>query len=436
MTRRVAVTGLGAVSHLGNDSKKNWRCLCDGVSGVGPLTFVSTPSFPVQHAGEVKHFRPADFRIPQKSLKVMNRTIQFAIAASHLAVQDARLTGADYPSREIGLFFGVNGIQYTAEELFLASYEAVDKDLRKYMSGHAAAGMAPVKTHDPALAVHPLWPLSVLANMSLCHIAIHQNFQGPNLAFSSLDAAGSQAIGEAFKAIRQGDMDVCVAGGAYALNTVDIISLASFHLLAGAADACRPFDESSRGCIAGEGSAVLILEDLSHALKRGATVYAEIAGFSSYCSGARDCYDMESGAADGKPLAACLEQALADASITAGDIDCIFADGKGAAPSDSMEAAALKRVFGTGTPVTTSKPLTGHMLAAGGAFQAFAAVLSVKEGIVPPAVNCGGPDSGYTVNLVKNPLKKQIKYAISDTFGFSGEHTALVVKHFNRETTQ
>lgn len=432
MKRRVVVTGLGVVSSLGNTVKENWQHLTEGKSGISRIEAPPSPSFPLKSSGAIKHFKPADYAIQPKSLKVMNITIQYAIAASHLAAEDAKISQQDYAGQEIGLFFGVNGIQYTANELLLASYEAVDKDLRNYMSGdHVTAG-APIKTRDPDLSVHPLWPLSVLSNMSLCHIAIHHNFQGPNAAFSSIDAAGSQAIGEAYKSIRQGAGDIYVAGGGYALNTIDILSLSSMELLSKNRDEVRPFDRLRDGCVPGEGSAVLVLEELAHAQKRKAPIYAEIAGYGSFFNGASDFCDTANSTAGCQAMQECMSRALKDASVDPAAVEYINADGKGTLHSDHMEAQAVHQMFGRDVPVSTSKPQTGHMLAAGGAFQALTTVLSIKEGIIPPTINCTDQDPQCDIAVVKNILKKKIKYAISNTFGFAGEHTSLLFKYYNR----
>jgi 3-oxoacyl-[acyl-carrier-protein] synthase II len=430
MTRRVVVTGLGTVSPLGTTIKENWDALVAGKSGIGPVTSLSCPSFPVKTAGEVKLFKPAAYHISPKSLKVMNKTIQYAIAASFLAVKDAALSGKDYASRDMGLYFGVNGVQYTGEELLLASYESVNKDFRNYMNKEYRNEGVPIRAKDPTLAVHPLWPLSVLANMSLCHIAIQHDFQGSNIAFSSIDAAGSQAIGEAFEAIRHGAGNIVVAGGSYALNTIDFMSMAAEHLLSQPPGFCRPFDRLRDGCVPGEGSAVLVLEELSHAMKRGAHVYAEIIGYGSFFNGKAGCGSDSAGG--WQAMRECMQQALHEASLSPADIDYINADGKGSVIGDVLEARAVHDLFGGSIPVSTSKPLTGHMLPASGAFEALATVLAVRESMIPPTVNCTDQEPECNLYLIKNALKKQIKYAISNSFGFSGEHTTVIFKHYNQ----
>jgi len=435
MIRRVVVTGLGTVSPIGTTLEEIWNALISGVSGIKKITSINAPSFPVSMAGEIKNFSPRAFNIPAKSLKVMNRTIQYALAASSRAAGHAGIADTTYDARRIGLSLGVNGIQYTAEELFLASYEAIGRDMRNYMDEEHRLDGGPITLNDPSLAVHPLWPLSVLANMSLCHIAIQHNAQGPNLSFSSLDASGGQAIGEAYRAIRQGICDIFIAGGSYALNSLDVLSLSSLGLLARGEEPCRPFGQGRTGCVVGEGAAVLVLEELECAIRRRAPIYAEIIGYGSLFNGAADFFDLGADTPDRQAMGECMLQALRDASLSPGEVAFINADGKGSVTGDLMEAGAYRDVFRdrcADIPVSASKPLTGHMLSASGAFEALATVLSVSRGIIPPTINNETLDEGCSLVLPKNALKKQIKYAISNTFGFSGEHTTLVFKHYSQ----
>jgi 3-oxoacyl-[acyl-carrier-protein] synthase II len=430
MSRRVVVTGLGVVSPLGNTVKGNWNSLIEGKGGIGPITSFPCHCFPTKIAGEIKNFKPTNYQIKPKALKIMTRAIQYAIASTYLALEDAKIAEKDYEPRQVGLTLGVDGIQYTAEEFLLSCYEAVGKDLKNYISADDMGSGVPIKTRDPDLSVNPLWPLSVLSNMGLCHISIQHNFQGPNLAFSSIDAGGAQAVGEAFKSIRQGAGNIYFAGGTYALNTMHLLSLSSSNLLSEKNGSCRPFDRSRDGCVLGEGSAMLVLEEISHAKKRGASIYAEIVGFSSFFNGHANLSNVGSDPPDWEGMYLCMIQALNDASISPSDIDYINADGKGTVFGDRAEALAIKHAFGeqgSKVPVSTSKPLTGHLLPASGAFEAASTVLSVKEDLIPPTENCTDRDAQCNLNVIsENALKKEINYAISNTFGFTGEHTTLV----------
>ncbi len=435
MIRRVVVTGLGIISPVGNSTGEVWQSLQNGKDGTGPISSFAYPSFPAKTAGEVKNFNPRDYKIKPKSLKLMNKTIQYAIASAYLAMEDAGIEGEAYPSENSGLALGVDGLQYSAEEFFLACYESTGKDLRINVSPGNKYADIPIHTNDPDLAVHPLWPLSVLANMSLCHISIQQQFQGPNLAFSSIDASGAQSIGEAFKSIRHGESDLYLAGGSYALNTMSFMSLSAMGLLSKENTACPAFDSSENGFTLGEGSVVMILEEKEMAERRGARIYAEITGYSSY-------YDNSSFSSasskdhDPSGMSECIKQALSYASLSPADIDYINADGRASIKNSNFEIAALKDVFGEITeniPISTSKPLTGHMLPASGAFEAASTVLSVCNDMIPPVKNCSKQKALKGLNIItENPLEKQVMNAISNTFGFSGEHTSLVFSKYKQ----
>jgi len=426
MAWRVVVTGLGLLSCLGDSIEQNWGALLRGQSGLGPIASPAHLHVPVATAGEIKHFRPNDYHLKPKSLKVMNRASQLALAASFLALRNAGLDPAGCRPENIGVALGVDGIQYTAEEFLLACYEAIGKDMRAYIAPADRQACRPILARDPAQAVHPLWPLSALPNMALCHVAIQHQLQGPNAAFSSIDAAGAQAVGAAVQGIRSGQCDTYLAGGTCALSTMHFLSLSSAgQLSSGPAGTCRPFDRRRDGIVLGEGAAMLVMEELACARRRGATIYAEIIGYGS--SGAGTLGPAEQGLADS------MLQALEDAQIRATDIDCVHADGKGAIEADRLEAAAIKRAlggWGTSVPVTASKPLTGHLLPASGAYGAAATILALRHGHIPPTVNYTEPDPLCSLNIVTNPLKKEIRYAISNTFGMMSESTTLIFKKY------
>lgn len=430
--RRVVVTGRGAISPIGCTPEDIWDSLCACRSGIAPLRIASAPSLPVRDAGIIRNFSPRAYSIPAKSLKVMNKTIQYALAASACAVREAGIAGDEYRPDEIGIFLGVSGIQYTAEELFVASCEAVGGDMRQYMDHeHRAVGSA-VALRDSDAAVHPLWPLSVLANMALCQLAIQHDFQGLNCAFSSIDAAGGQAIGEAFTAIRRGTADMIIAGASYGLNTLELLSLAGAGLLADNAAACRPFDRDRSGCVPGEGAAIFVLEERERAMKRGARIYAELVGYGSWCAPA--AYSAPDDTRAHEPLCRCLELALQDAELSPAAISCICADGKGTVREDRREARAYEQLFGACSampPLSTATPLTGYLLSAHSAFSAMAALLCLEHEAVPPLAHFNAPDQGCGLLFPKKTLKKQLEYVMSNTFGFSGEHTTLI---FHRAT--
>lgn len=422
---RVVVTGLGMLSSLGDSIEQNWGALIQGQSGIGPIESYAHLRLPVATAGEIKNFRPGTYHVKPKSLKVMNRATQLALAATFLALRDAGMDAAGYRPEDVGLALGVEGIQYTAEESLLACYEAAGQDMRAYLAPTDRRACRPIVTRDPDLAVHPLWPLSALPNMALCHVAIQHQLQGPNVAYSSIDAAGAQAVGAAVQGIRSGQCSIYLAGGTCALSTMHFLSLSSAGQLSEPAGTCRPFDRRRDGIVLGEGAAMLVIEELAYARRRGARIYAEIIGYGSSVAGTIG--PAEQG------LAGSMLQAFEDGRVRATDIDYVNADGKGAVEADRLEAAALKHALGsrgTSVPVSTSKPLTGHLLPASGAYAAAATILAVQRDYIPPTVNCTEPDPLCELNLITNPLKKEIKYAISNTFGIMGENSTLVFKKF------
>lgn len=430
MIRRVAVTGLGIVSPIGNSRAQFWDAVVTGRSGIGPVPVRVLPeAFPAETAGTVRDFSPRAYGITPKALKVMNGTIQYAIAAAHMALQEANLSGTRPDAGEIGLYLGVEGLQYTAEELLVSSFEAVGRDMHNYFID-AAADAVPIRPRDPALAIHPLWPLSVLPNMALCHVAIQNDIQGRNVAFSSLDSGGVQAIGEAFEAIRAGDGDVYLAGGSYELNSMHLLSFAARGMLSRAAKDWRLFDGASSGGVLGEGAAVLVLEEHDRAVRRGAPVLAEISGYAMSFSGSSPAGE-ESPADAGE----CIRRALAQAGAAPSEIGCVMVDATGIATVDLAAARCLSEVFGGGAvkpAVTTTAGLTGHMLTAAGAVHTLEAVLAVHDGRIPPAAGVTGPvidDCPAPATAVSfGPGRRQ---ALTYTYGLTGEHTALVINEYS-----
>lgn len=431
MIRRVVVTGLGIVSPVGNSRAQFWDAVLTGRSGIGPIPVRILPeAFPVATAGTVRDFNPRAYGIKPKSLKVMNATIQYAVAASHLALQEAGLAGArSQDAGEIGLYLGVEGLQYTAEDLLVASFEAVGRDMNNYFIDVAADAPA-IRPRDPALAIHPLWPLSVLPNMALCHVAIQHDIQGTNVTFSSLDSGGAQAIGEAFESIRAGDGEVYLAGGSYELNSMHLLSLASRGMLSREVQGWRLFDASSSGGVLGEGAAVLVLEEHGRAVRRGAPVLAEISGYAMAFSG--------NSPAGGEPPADagdCIGRALAQATAEPSEIGCVTVDATGVVAVDRGSARSLSEVFGgcaVKPVVTTAAGLTGHMLTAAGAVHAAEAVLAVHSGRIPPATGVTGPVIGDCpapgTAVAFGPGRRR---ALAHTYGLTGEHTALVVNEYS-----
>ncbi len=434
MNRRVVVTGIGAVSALGNGVQENWDSLLRGASKPVENDSLKNPFFSSTAAGKVRNFEPAAYNIKPKSLKVMNKTIQYCLAASQLAVSDAGIDKGFYQPREMGVSLGIDGIQFSAEELLLASYEAVGKDMNNYISPEHEFSEMPIRLKDPERCINPLWSLSVLCNMSLCHVSISQNFQGHNMTFSSVDTAGSQAIGEAFNAIKYGNCNMFAAGGAYGLNSLHLMSMSFLNILSSKNRMCRSFSIDRDGSAPGEGAAMLVLEEESHAAKRGARIYAEITGYGSSFNCNAKSGVVKNDSFTAASFSKCIEKALTNAGIFPSDIDYINADGKATIESDIAEADAIRKIFKTDAkkiPVSSSKPMTGHMLPASGAFEAFSTVMSLYRGEIPPVLKEMESDESLGLNIVsEKPLKKELTYAISNNFGFMGENTVLVFKKY------
>lgn len=435
MGRRVVVTGVGVVSALGNRVEDNWNALCRGVPAPAEKSFFKNPFFSSKVSGEVTNFNPAAYNIKPKSLKVMNKTIQYCLASSQLAVKDAGMETGGYQPRQVGLSLGIDGIQFSAEELLLASYEAVGRDMNNYIAPDHESSETPIKIRHTDMCVHPLWSLSVLCNMSLCHVSIFQNFQGPNMTFSSVDTAGSQAIAEAFNAVKDGTCNIFAAGGAYGLNSLHIMSLSYLNLLSHKNGRCMPFSVDRDGYALGEGAAMLVLEEATHAKRRGARIYAEIAGQgSSFNCGSASVLDPH-GPSSVEALSECMNSALKNAQVCPSEVDYINADGGATVASDRAEAQAIRQTFGKyaeTVPVSSSKAMTGHMLPASGAFDAFSTVMSLYQEEIPPILKDMAADQTLGLNLVsKKPLKKALRYAISNSFGLMGENTALIFKKYS-----
>lgn len=429
MQRRVVVTGIGLITPLGLTIEENLQALCNGVSGVKPISSFDCEYFPVKIAGEIKHFDPAQYVKKKKSLKLMNKTIQYAIGASDLAMKDSGLeTDLLDPSR-IGISLGVEGTQYTINDLSSAFEASSDEnkqfDLRKCGS-------------EGYKVLNPLWPLTVLPNMSLCHIAINYNIQGPNMIFCSLGSGGAQAIGEAANAIKNNEADIFVAGGSDAINSVTIMYLALHNLFSSnnenPKEASRPFEKERDGIVIGEGAGILILEELQHALKRGARIYGELAGYASSIYGDRLpsadklFFTNETGAS------LCMKKALEDAGMNYEKIDYINADGQSSIQSDKAETLAIKQVFGERArkvSISATKSMTGHLLTASAATEIIISLLCIQHGIVPPTINYDKEDEDcdldYTPNFVRN---NKIDTVMSNSFALGGENASLIVKRY------
>jgi 3-oxoacyl-[acyl-carrier-protein] synthase II len=410
---RVVVTGMGTVNPLGTSIEQFWNHIKEGVSGIGPITKFDTTDYPAKIAGEVRDFDPSDL-LDRKETRGMADFTKFAVHASVQAMNQAKLeTGAFDPYRS-GVYIG-NGI---------GGFEVVEENLYKlYERGpHAVA---------------PLTIPKLISNEAAGNIAIHFGMQGPCHTTVTACASGTDAIGDAFNAIRFGQVDVALTGGTEAAITK--LSVAGFCRLQALATryndtpqiASRPFDKERDGFVMGEGAGMLVLESLSHAKKRGATILGEIAGYSMTC----DAYHLTAPNPDGEGAARAMQAAVSMAGAKLEEVDYINAHGTSTAANDSMETKAIKRVFGEHAyklKVSSTKSMTSHLIAAAGAVEAIVCLLAIRDQYYPCTLNLTNPDSECDLDYVPNKGKEgTIRYAMSNSLGFGGHNGVLVFKAYN-----
>ncbi len=415
--KRVVVTGLGAVTPVGNNPEETWKNLVDGVSGAAPITLFDASNFKTQFACEVKDFKPAEY-IDRKELRKMDRYAQLAMVAAIQAVNDSGMDLDSVDKNRIGVIFGVGigGIKTFEEEV---GYYATHKE------------------NGPKF--NPFFIPKMIADIAAGQISIHYGFHGPNFATTSACASSTNALADAFNLIRLGKADAIVSGGAEAAITESGVGgFNAMHALSTRNDdpehASRPFSASRDGFIMGEGSGCLVLEELEHAKARGAKIYAEMVGAGM----SADAYHITASHPEG--LGACLvmKNALEDAGMQPSDIDYINVHGTSTPVGDISEAKAIKQVFGEAAyklNISSTKSMTGHLLGAAGAVEAMASVLAVKNDIVPPTINHDDNDRDenidYDLNYTFNKAeKREVRAALSNTFGFGGHNACVIFKKY------
>ena len=400
---RVAVTGLGVVSPVGTGTGAFWTALCAGRSGVGPITLFDASTFAVRIAGEVKDFEPPS-EIERRRARRLDRYAWFGTAAALEAWRDAGIEGHD--PYEAGLVLGSSHGGETSA-----------------LEGAASLG-AGSKSASPFLIPR------MLGNMAAAQAAMLLDLRGPGFAVASACATGGHAIGEAAEVVRRGDASVMVAGAAEACITP--LTLAGDDALGALSRrndeperACRPFDQERDGFVLAEGAAALVLEDFEHAQRRGARVYAELAGYGATTDGLHETRPDPEGAAAARAISRALEKAGAEPR----EVRAVFAHAAGTQAGDAAEARALGAALGEalpGIPVTAIKSMTGHMLGASGAAQAVAAVKAIESGIVPPTINCEGLDDGLAIECVRGGARRvPLRLVLSNAFGFGGQNAVL-----------
>ncbi|MFE6166329.1 beta-ketoacyl-ACP synthase II [Viridibacillus arvi] len=408
--RRVVVTGLGAVTPLGNDVETTWQAIKEGKSGVGPLTRIDAEQFPAKVAAEVKDF-DIEAYIPRKEARKMDRFTHYALAASIMAVKDAGLE----ITPEIGLRTGVwigSGI---------GGMETYEQQFRNFLE-------------KGQRRVSPFFVPMMIPDMAAGQVSIHFGAKAINSCSVTACASGTNSIGDAFKVIERGDADVMITGGAEApitnMAVAGFCSNTALTLNQDPQTASRPFDANRDGFVIGEGSGIVILEEYEHAVKRGAKIYGEVVGYGS----TGDAHHITAPAPEGEGAARAMKQAIDDAGIDATEIGYINAHGTSTPYNDLFETKAVKTVFGEhayNLAMSSTKSMTGHLLGAAGGIEAIFSVLALKEGILPPTMNLETADPECDLDYVANGAReKEITYALSNSLGFGGHNASLLFKKF------
>jgi 3-oxoacyl-[acyl-carrier-protein] synthase II len=420
-SRRAVITGLGIVSPIGLDVASFWQALSRGQSGVRWITSFDAAGLPVRLAGQIVGFDAKNYldKKDRKSLKVMSRSIQLAVAAAQLALDDGRVDKAQLDPTRFGVSFGAGLIASELEELGVASQ----------LSANCQPGVVDLEKWgaDGLPCMPPLWMLKYLPNMLACHVSILHNAQGPNNTITENDVASLLALGEAFRILGRGGADFFLVGGADSkINPLSMVRHSLFVPLSRRSDApekaCRPFDRHRDGIVLGEGAGVLVLEEREHARRRGARVYAEVVGFGA-------AFDRDR---SGAGLARAIRTALGEAGIGPGDVDHVNAQGFGAVESDAWEARGLQMVFGDcnpPVPVFAAKSYFGSLGAGSGTTELAASLLALGHGTLPPTLNYETPDPKCPIPVTAGgPRPVTRPHVLKVSFTEMGQCAAVVCR--------
>jgi 3-oxoacyl-[acyl-carrier-protein] synthase II len=411
LSRRVVVTGVGLVSPLGIGTEANWEALCAGQSGIGPITRFDATQFSARIAGEVKNFDPLQF-VEKKDVKKMDVFIQLAIAASQFAMTDAKLTVSPEMATRTGVFIasGIGG------------FTTIEREHKALLEGGPRR-------------ISPFFIPAAIINLAAGQVSIRFGAKGPNSATCTACSASAHAIGDAFEIIKRNDADVMIAGGSEAAITpMGVGGFAAMRALSTRNDdphrASRPFDKDRDGFVMGEGSGVVILEELEFATRRGATIYAELVGYGMTA----DAFHITAPSEDGDGGVRVMQAALKNAGVEPAQVNYINAHGTSTPYNDRLETLAIKRLFGEHArtlAISSTKSMTGHLLGAAGGLEAGITVLAIRDQVIPPTVNYETPDPDCDLDYVPNVKRAaQIDYALSNSFGFGGTNGALLFKRF------
>lgn len=416
--KRVVVTGLGAITPVGNNVKDTWESLVNGVSGAGPITSFDTTGFKTKFACEVKDFDPVNY-FDRKEAKKLDRYAQLAIVAAKESIEDAGINQDGIDKKRVGVIFssGIGGLSTLGQEV-------------GFYYQHLEMGPK----------FNPFFIPKMIGDISAGQISILYGFQGPNFGTVSACASSTNGAISAFDQIRLGKADIIVTGGAEAAITpVGVGGFNSMNALSTRNDspqtASRPFSASRDGFVMGEGAVSLVFEELEHALARGAKIYAEVMGGGE----SADAYHLTASHPEGLGAILVMQNALADANLTPDAINYINVHGTSTPVGDPSEVKAIKEVFGEHAyklNISSTKSMTGHMLGAAGAVETLSCILSIRDGIVPPTINHApddnDPEIDYNLNFTFNKVqKKDVQIALSNTFGFGGHNACIIVKKYN-----
>ncbi len=411
MKRRVVITGIGAITPIGNNVSDYWKNLCNGVSGVDFITRFDPKDVKTKFAAEVKNYNPED-HFDRKEVRTLDLFAQYALVAADEAIKDSDINLEEIDKDRVGVVFGsgIGGLKTSEEQ-----HEVMFKNGPQRIS--------------------PFYIPMMIADIAAGHISIKYGFAGPNYATTSACATAAHALANAFYLIQRGSADIIVSGGSEAVITP--MAVGGFNSLRAIStwndrpkEASRPFDKERNGFVMGEGGGILILEELEHAKKRGAKIYAEIIGAGM----SADAYHITAPAPGGVGQAKSMQWAIDDAGIKPEDVDYINAHGTSTPLNDVSETAAIKKVFGEHAyklVISSNKSMIGHLLGAAAAVEAIATVLTIKEGVIPPTINLTTPDPECDLNYCPNSsIKKEVNFALSNSFGFGGHNVSLLFKKY------
>jgi 3-oxoacyl-[acyl-carrier-protein] synthase II len=408
--KRVVITGVGAVTPLGNTIESTWTNILDGKTGIGPLTRLDADEYPAKVAAELKDFDIEEY-VERKEARKMDRFTHYAVAASMMAVKDSKLEITEENAPRVGVWIG-SGIG--GMETFENQYETFQK--RGYRR------------------VSPFFVPMIIPDMATGQVSIMLGAKGVNSCTVTACATGTNSIGDAFKVIQRGDADVMISGGAEApITKMSVAGFCANTALSTNTDpekASRPFDANRDGFVMGEGAGVVVLEELEHALRRGAPIYAEVVGYGS----TGDAHHITAPAPAGEGGARAMKMALEDGGVRPEDMDYINAHGTSTPYNDKFETMAVKEVFGDHAyklAMSSTKSMTGHLLGAAGGVEAIFTVLAMQDGILPPTINLDTPDPDCDLDYVANKARKrEVNVAMSNSLGFGGHNATLVFKKY------